>query len=199
MVCEKMSFLLFQSCTKCFLPPFPFYFLLLVSYFFLLLQCIGGLHPVICLRISFATIPFSSLCFVSSLLVLLLRQSLSTIKTLSNQSNHPIHGFRSVFIFKQQQISSTNTTQYAQAHMQYQLLSLAMFTDCVSLLILTFFNTFPPTTPISLVVPFISTFPQYLFLSLFLPQFPFAVSPSPFSYIKKKPTFKVIIFLSVII
>lgn len=60
--CEKMPFLLFYFCTKCFPPLFLslslsfFFSFFLVSYFFLLLLlCIGGTHPVICLRISFAT------------------------------------------------------------------------------------------------------------------------------------------------
>lgn len=125
--------LLFSSSCIIFLSSFTVHWRITSCHMFKDLLCY---YPF-----SFSLLSFFSTCFTFTAITFYDQDTIKPAKP------PPIHGFRSVFIFKQQQISSTNTTHYAQAHMQYQLLLLAMFTDCVSLLILTFFNTFPPITP----------------------------------------------------
>lgn len=180
--------------------PFPFYFLLLVSYFFLLLQCIGGLHPVICLRISFATIPFSSLllsffstCFTFTAITFYDQDTIKPAK-----SPHP--WFQICFHF---QAAANLFNKHNTIRTGAYAISTVIISNVHRLCISSNSHSRQHFSPNN---PHLSSSPlhQYLSpislsLSLFLPQFPFAVSPSPFSYIKKKPAFKVIIFLSVII
>lgn len=128
--------------------PLPLCFLLLVSYFFLLLQYIGGLHPVICLRISFATIPFSSLllsffstCFTFTAITYYDQDTIKPTKPLHPWFQICFHSQAAANLFNK------HNTLHSGAYTISTVIISNVHRLCVSLPILTFVNTFPPTTP----------------------------------------------------